>query len=130
VHEVGQRAERLFDVGVRTGAMDLVKVDPIGAQAAQGGFDGAHYPPARVAAFVGILAHRVVELGGQDDVVAPPAGERLAHDLLGLAPRVDIGGVYEIDPGVERAVDGAEGFVMVRVAPGPEHHGPQAQLAD
>jgi hypothetical protein len=31
--EVGERAERLVDVGVRDGAVHLVEVDPVGAQA-------------------------------------------------------------------------------------------------
>jgi len=30
VDEVGERAERLVDVGARVGAVDLVEVDPIG----------------------------------------------------------------------------------------------------
>jgi aryl-alcohol dehydrogenase-like predicted oxidoreductase len=31
-------------------------------------------PAARVAELVGVVAHRAVDLGGQDDVVAPAAG--------------------------------------------------------
>jgi len=46
-----------------------------------------------------------VELGGQDDVVAAAAGERLADDDLRLALRVDVRGVDEVDPVVQRAVD-------------------------
>ena len=33
--EVGQRAEGLVDVGVRVGAVDLVEVDPVGAEPPQ-----------------------------------------------------------------------------------------------
>ena len=58
-------------------------------------------PAAGDAALVGVLAHRAPELGGQHDVVAA-ALERLADDLLRLAGGVDVGGVDEVDPGVER----------------------------
>ena len=57
-------------------------------------------------------------------------GEGLAHDVLGLAARVDVGGVDEVDPGVERAVDDPDRVVVVGVAPGAEHHRPEAQRAD
>ena len=100
--QVGERAERLLDVGVVGGAVDLVEVDPVGLQAPQRVLDLADDPAAGVAALVGVVAHRAVDLRGEDDVVAPPAGERLADDLLGLAARVDVGGVDEVDPGVER----------------------------
>src|SRR5207247_7375689 len=70
------------------------------------------------------------ELGGEDDVVAAAAGERLADDLLGLASRVDICGVDEVDTGAEGGVDDADAVVVVRVAPGAEHHGAEAQRAD
>jgi hypothetical protein len=49
--------------------------------------------------------------------------ERLAHDLLGLAGRVPVGGVDEVDPRVQRLVRDADAVVVVRVAARPEHHG-------
>src|SRR4029077_4453607 len=39
-------------------------------------------------------------------------------------------GVDEVDPGVERPVDDRDRLVVVRVAPGAEHHRPEAQGAD
>jgi hypothetical protein len=39
-----------------------------------------------------------VDLRREHDVVAPAASERLAHDLLRLTARVDVGGVDEVDP--------------------------------
>jgi NAD(P)H dehydrogenase (quinone) len=44
-----ERAERLLDVGVRVGAMDLVEVDPVGVQPSQRGLHLAHDPAARSA---------------------------------------------------------------------------------
>ena len=67
--------------------------------------------------WLGVLAHRHVDLGREDDVVAPAAGERLADDLLRLAARVDVSGVDEVDPGVERAVDDPDALVVVRLLP-------------
>jgi hypothetical protein len=56
------------------------------------------------------------------------AFERLADDLLGFAGGVDVGGVDEVDAGVERAVDDADRVVVVGVAPGAEHHRAEAEL--
>jgi hypothetical protein len=53
--------------------------------------------------------------------------EDLADDLLRLAGRVDVGGVDEVDAGVQGAVDDADGVVVVGVAPGAEHHRAEAQ---
>jgi len=61
---------------------------------------------------------------------SPAAGEGLADDDLGLAPGVDVGGVDEVDPGIQRAVDDLDALVVILGAPVAEHHGPQAQLAD
>lgn len=36
----------------------------------------------------------------------------------------------EVDPRVERGVDDPDRFVVVRVAPGPEHHRAEAERGD
>ena len=109
--------------------MHLVEVDPIRAQASQAVLDRADDPAAGVAARVAVGAHRRMELGGQDHVVAA-TGERFGHDLLGFTGRVDVGGVDEVHTRVQRGVDDANALVVVGVAPGPEHHRPQAEVAD
>src|SRR5918994_383960 len=78
---------------------------PRGPTISEGGgvVDLLHEPAPRVAAVVRVVAHRGVRLGGQHDVVAA-ALQRLADDLLRLALRVDVGGVDEVDPGVQRLV--------------------------
>jgi len=50
---------------------------------------------------------------------APAAGQRLADDLLRFSPGIDVGGVDEVDPGIERAVDDANAVVVIVVAPSP-----------
>ena len=98
MHEVAERAERLVDVGVGLGAVDLVEVDPVRFQPAQAVLDLFDDPAARVAELVRIVVvHLAVDLRREHDGVAPAAGERLADDLLGLAARVDVGGVDEVD---------------------------------
>jgi hypothetical protein len=79
---------------------------------------------------VGVLAERHAELRGEHHVLAPSAGERLADDQLRLTPGVGIGGVDEIDSGVQRAVNDLDSVVVVGVAGGAEHHRAEAQLAD
>jgi hypothetical protein len=58
-----------------------------------------------------------VELGREDDVV-PPALECLADEGLRPALGVAVGGVDEVDAGVERAVDDADRVLLVAVADG------------
>src|SRR5439155_2404042 len=101
------------------------------AEPAQGVLDRLDDPAPRGAAPVGVavVADRHGELGGGNPVVAA-AFERLADDLFGLAGGVDVGGVDEVDAGVERGVDDADRLVVVGLAPGAEHHGAEAQLAD
>ena len=70
-----------------------------------------------------------MELGGEDDLVAP-ASQRLADDDLGFALRVDVGGVDEVDAGVEGTVDDLDRRIVVGLAPGAEHHGAEAERAD
>ena len=107
VDEVAQRPKRLLDVGVRIGAVDLVEVDPVGVQASQRVLDLGDDSSARVAPVVVVFVYRHVDLRRQHDVVAAPF-QRLADNLLGLAGRVDVGGVEEVDPGVEGSVDDAD----------------------
>ena len=56
---------------------------------------------------------REVELGGKEEEDEAEKGERLADDLLGYTGHVHIGGVDEVDPGVERRVDDADRLVVI-----------------
>ena len=77
---------------------------------------------------VDVAAHRMVDLGGQHHVVAPPA-QCLPDDLLRLAAGVNVGGVDDVDPRVERGVDDARAGDTVGVAERAEHHRAQTKLA-
>jgi hypothetical protein len=90
--QIGERSEGLLDVGVGIGAMNLVKVDPVGVQAAQAVLDFADDPAPGVSALVGITlgarrspewdTHLDVDLRGEHHIVALAARERLADDDL------------------------------------------------
>ena len=128
--QVGQGRQRFLDVGVRIGSVDLVEVNPVGLQAPQRVLDLGHDPAPRVAPLVRVIAHRPIDLGREHDVVAA-ALERLADDHLGLTGRVAVGGVHEVDPGIQRLVDDADAVVVVRITNGgSEHHRAEGIRAD
>ena len=105
-HDVVQRAQRLFDRRVVIEAVDLVEIDVIGAEPAQAVVDGVQDVLARQAALVRVVAHRVEDLGGDDDAVA--RGEvlqRAPSDFFAHADGVHVGGVEEVDAGFQRAAE-------------------------
>src|SRR5688572_33107033 len=110
--------------------MDLVEVDPVGLEAAQRVLALLDDVAARLAHVVGAFAHLTVELGREHDVVAlAVAGEGVTDRLLALAaPAVDVGGVDEVDAGVEGAGDDRGGVFGVGLA--AEHHGAEAEVGD
>ena len=104
VDEIAQGSECLVDVRARIRAMYLKEVDPVGVQPPQRVLDATDDPTAGRPAPARIVAHRQADFGREHDVVALARGQRLADDLLRLSGRVDVGGVDEVDPGVERGV--------------------------
>jgi hypothetical protein len=109
--------------------VNLIKIDMVGLQAAERRLHCLHYPASRIALLVRILAHGPVHLGGQHDVVAP-AFQCLADDLLRLAAAIPVGGVDEVDAGVQGFVDDADAVVVVGIAQSAEHHRAQAIRGD
>ena len=137
VDEVGERAQRLVDVGRPVGTVHLVEIDPVGAEASEAVLARPDDVPSARAVGVGLRVrderpgrHVEVALGGQDDLVAPAACEGLGDDLLALAGGVHVGGVDEVDAGVERLVDDADAVVVIGVAVAAEHHGAEARRGD
>ena len=109
--------------------MDLVQVDVVDVESTQALVDRPHHPTSGVAPSVDVVAHRPVELRRQDDVVSS-TGDRPADDQLVLAGSVHVGGVDQVDPCVEGALDDPGAFGEVAVAPHPEHHRAQTEAAD
>ena len=84
-------------------------------QPLQAGLDRIDDVAARGAAVVGAGADLAEGLGGDNDVGALVAGigDRPPGDLLRQPLRVDVGGVDEVDAGVEGAGDDAVGIGLV-----------------
>ena len=112
------------------GPVDLVQVDVVDAEPAQAVVAGGHDPAARVSLRVRVLTHLAVHLRGEHHLVPLRLCQRLADDLLGLTEGVHVGGVDEVDAGIDGGMDDADGVVVVRVAEGSEHHRPEAEGAD
>ena len=109
--------------------MELVQIDPIGLEPAQRILARAEDVIARIAALVGSVAHRVVHLGRQDDLIAAAVFlERATDDPFALAGVVDVRRVDEIDARLERAVNDADR--VFGAGRSPEIHSPQAQRRD
>jgi hypothetical protein len=117
--------------------VDLVQVDVLELQALQAGLHAVHDVAARIAPRVGPRPHVARDLGGHDDAVARHLQvlQCLSGDLLGYTGRVDVGGVDEVDAGVQRLADQPLGVSLLQLADlGPqagaaaEGHGAQAEL--
>jgi hypothetical protein len=130
VDEVAERAERLIDIDGLVRSVDLVQIDVVRAQSAQAVLALGNDPAARVPLRVGIIAHGCMDLGGQHHSRSLHGCQRLAHDDLGLAGRIDVSGVDEVDAGIEGTVDDPDGVFVIGIAPLPEHHRPEAERAD
>ena len=94
--------------------MDLVEIDVVGAEAAQGLVEFEEDLLAREAAAIGAVAHDAVELGGDHRVFALCVGlEEAAEHALAVAGGIDIGGVEEVDAEVESLAK--EGLALLLV---------------
>ena len=121
--------ERLFEWRGPVEAMDLIEVDPVGAQPAQTLLDLQHDVAARDTPIEHTARTRHEHLGCDHRLLAPSL-ECLADDLFRLPHAVAVGGVDEVDALVERAADDADAVVMVGIAPAAERHGAEAEAGN
>ncbi|MEI9886311.1 MAG: hypothetical protein WDN08_07370 [Rhizomicrobium sp.] len=91
--------------------MALVEIDVIDPQPLQRGVDLLEDLRPRQP-LVG-RAHREEHLGRQDIRVAGPRRQRLAEKRLGGAAAIDVGGIDEIDPQLEGAIDTGDSLVAL-----------------
>jgi hypothetical protein len=89
--------------------VDLVEVDMVEPEPREAGVDLVQQVVAAGAGVVRPLAHRPHALGGDHHLVARHAQglQRAADELLALPGGVEIGGVDEVDPAVERLLTSA-----------------------
>src|SRR5689334_14688035 len=125
--QLGHRADRLLDRRFRVDAVLVVKVDVIDAEPPQRGIDCLVDVLGRaVDRAAAVLEPTVAELRG-DDVLVAPSGNRLADELLVRSLAVDVCGVEEVDPELERAVDRRDRLLLVgRPVPGGHPHAAEA----
>lgn len=100
--------------------MDLIKINVVCPQAAQGGIDGIHDMFARQPALIGLVPHREENLGGDDHFVAfGKVAQSAASDFFTLADGVHIGGIEKGDAELEGAFDDRTAlfFIQYPVAP-------------
>ena len=117
-HDLVERVHGLLDRRVGIEAMDLVDVDVVGLQALELEVDGRHQVLAAGADVVLAVAHADADLGRQHDILAlRHLHERGAHDLLGAAGIVGVGGVEEGDADIERALEIGRRLGLVELAP-------------
>ncbi len=91
----------------------------IGAEPLQAGLAGAGDMVARRAEIVRAGADREGRFGRDQCLVAAPL-EGEAQDLLGRAGGIAVGGVEEIDPGLQTQIDEARRFGDIGAAPALE----------
>ena len=112
-----ERAQNFFDGSERVESVKMVDVDVIGAQASQAGFAGLKQMMARGPEIVRPFAHAKRGLGGNQDILAASC-DGFAEDFFGEALRVDVGGVEQIDAGLQTNRDQAGGFGYIASSPG------------
>ena len=132
-YELRHRSHRVFDGRIGIDAMLVIKVDGFDAEAAEAGFTG-------FANVFGLAAHSAgagiagvandAEFCG-DDVFVAHALDGAPDEFLVFVRAVDIGRVEEVDPQLESAVDGGDGFRVIPRAVEFRHtHTAKAQGGD
>src|SRR5581483_9679803 len=109
-------------------------VEMVGLKPTEALLAGAPDVVGREAPLVFPLPHPAVDLGRQDDLIAPapPLRQPPADDLLGPPlpplPAADIGGVEKVDPEVQRLIH--DGVTLRLGRFGAEVHRTEAEAAD
>ena len=102
LYNVMEGFHRLFDRSFVVPAVDLIEVDVVSAQTLEALVEFKEDLFAGKTFGVGVVAHGVEELGGDDGVFALGVGlEEAAEELFAGAYGVDVGGVEEVDAEVE-----------------------------
>src|SRR5271166_4697843 len=115
-HEIVERAQRLLDRRARIRRVDLIQIDPVGAQPAQAVLHLAHDVAARSADLHAFIVHRHAELGGEYDPLAVVAEDLAQACLRSAALAIGIGGVEQRDAEIKRLVDHLAGRLEVDAA--------------
>jgi hypothetical protein len=138
-YQLRHRLPHLFPGRGPVDVVHLVQVDVIGLQPPQAGLTRPPDVVRRQPAVVGVQPHRLVHLGGEDDLVAAPASPKpAADDLFGdavplghvrrLRAAVDVRRVDVVDARLDRGVEHREARRLVDGE--AEVHRAEADTAD
>ncbi len=108
--------------------MDLIQVDHVGLQSAQGTLGFLDDP--RLAGVAKRLSVLPVEsnLGGDERALASAArGQRLTDDFLRTPEAVDRRRIDQIDSAIQRGVDCVDSFALVAASPHPAADRPRSK---
>ena len=117
-------------IGVGGRAMQLQQVQGVHLQVAQAAVDPVLQVGGAVA-FHGLRGQPASGLGRDEGTIAPALAQHPGDQPLRVAIAVDIGGVDEIQPGIQRRMQRGHRFGIVHLAPGgADRPGSEADLAD
>ena len=130
--EVVERAERLVDRGRWIEPVELVEVDVVDLQTAQGCVDRVKDVPAGVPGVEGRRPGRFEALRGKDETV-PSSQQPATEDLLGAtlgckvaAERIGVRGVDEVDAALRSPIEDRDRGGLVGLQ--SEGHRPKTEL--
>ena len=130
--EVVERAERLVDRGCWIEPVELVEVDVVGLQTAQGCVDRVKDVPPGVPGVEGRRPGRFEALRGKDETV-PSSQQPATEDLLGAtlgckvaAERIGVRGVDEVDAALRSPIEDRDRGGLVALQ--SEGHRPKTEL--
>src|SRR5215210_4262380 len=130
--ELGHGADRFLDRNRAIHPMLVVEIDVVDAESLERTI--ARLPnilrPAVHSEKAAVLPALVAELGGEYDLVAPPA-DSAAHQPLVGEGSVHVGRVEEVDLQIQRAMNGRDRLLVIRAAIELRHaHAAQTQSRD
>ncbi len=136
--EIRQSPEALFDGRGRIETVQLVQIEVIQLHAGEACSGAVHDVGPRRAALIGLRTDLTEDFGRDDDFIARYAQilQALARDPFGIAVRIHVGRVDEVDPGFEGTSEQGVGFGLLdRADAAPdsaaaEGHRTEAQFRD
>ena len=133
LHHVGDGADGVLDRHLRVDARRLIEIDIIGAEPAQRIAEKIldRLRPRVVADDLAVGAAQRAAFDHDEGAIALAAFERVADQHFVVAHAVEIAGVDEGDAGLERRMDGGDGFGVFRRSVNARHaHAAESEGGD
>ncbi len=113
--DIIERLQRFLHRRMVIKAVDLIEIDVIGPEAAQAIVDGVADMLAGKTTLVGIVAHRVVDFGGNDHLVPgrPEFLQRPPENGLTLAYGIHVGCIEKVNSRFQSPLDEGTAFGLI-----------------